>query len=169
MGVSTTYSSQLDVVETLTIPDAATGQNSQVTHNAWSTNKLALSASSTPAAVLNANFNKALSSGAATVDLTALPGTNNATVSGSGYQVRQIKVQAPKTNANPITIAAGGSNGYNLMGSGWTLILKPGAEVLIGAQSGADIGAPTISSSAKTIGLSGTGSSDSLNFVIVMG
>lgn len=62
------------------------------------------------------------------------------------------------------TIVEGASNGYELLGNAWSIVLQPGQ------QFGAYLkdAAPDIGASAKTIDISGTGS-QALDVVLVIG
>lgn len=142
---------------------AASAAQRQVTHNAFNVTA-ALSGSTTPPASLAVSFVQALTAGSATIDLTAMPGTNGATKSGSGLKVVAALFAAPDTNANPITISEGASNGYELLGDGWSVTLKPGQSLLwYGVAQ-----APTVGGAAKTIDLAGTGS-QVLNCALLLG
>jgi hypothetical protein len=58
-----------------------------------------------------------LSSGAATLDLTALTQVGLATtVNATGMKLRAIQVLADAANANPISVGTGGTNGYDQVG-----------------------------------------------------
>ena len=165
-SVSLSYTGALTVIETLDqalVPDAADA-NRKITHNAYNTNGLSLSGSTTPPVSLCASFVKALSSGTGTIDLTALVGTNGVAVDGTGLKVRAFKFINPATNANPITIKFGAANPYNLLGASWQIVLAPGQE----AQSYLKDGAPVVGSGAKNIDLSGTGT-QALQCQVVLG
>lgn len=60
----------------------------------------------------SAHFTQALTDGQATVDLLALPPQNGRQPATDGLRVQILKVQ--NTGAEPLTIAAAGSNGYPL-------------------------------------------------------
>jgi hypothetical protein len=154
MSVQVAYQAKVSVTETLETNVPATPSASRsVVHSAWDSVK-ALNAASTPPATKVAAFEKALVEGAATIDLAALTGTNGATVVGTGLRVQVMRLRAPATNGNPITVAIGISNGYDGFGAAFSLALVPGAEALIfGNDAGSDIG-----SSKKTLDLAGTGS-----------
>lgn len=164
--VSLTYSSILTAIETLDqslVPDAVDA-NRKITHNGFNTASLSLSGSTTPPVSMVASFQQALSGGAATIDLTNMPGTNGAAVNGTGLKVRAFKFLNPATNANPITIATGASNGYALAGSAFSVTLAPGQETSMYLKDGA----PAIGSGAKTLDLTGTGS-QVLHAILVIG
>lgn len=164
MAVSVEYTANVTVRETLAtnVPAAATN-GAIVTHSGF--NKTAtFTASTTPAATKHAAFQQALSTGAATIDLTALVGTNGAAVDGSTLKVVAYKFANPSTNTNAITVTFGASNGYLLGGTAWKHILSPGDEIQ-GYKHGT---APTIDATHKNIDLAGT-ASQALNVELVMG
>jgi len=154
MSVNVAYQAKVAVTETLesNVPATPTGSRS-VVHSAWDSTKTLKNDSSPPATKVAA-FEQALTAGEATIDLTALTGTNGATVVGSGLRVQVLRVRAPATNGNPITIAKGISNGYDGLGASFSHALVPGGEALFFLNdAGGDIGG-----SNKTLDLDGTGS-----------
>jgi hypothetical protein len=94
-----------------------------------------------------------LSSGSGTLDLTSLTGVNGAAVSLSGKKPRAILFENPDTNANAITIAKGGSNGYTGLGSAFSLTLQPGQKALVWLNTAGT----AVSGSVKVFDISGTG------------
>ena len=164
MSVAITYRSDLTVVETLTgNRPQATDAKAKVTHDILNKTK-SLGAATTPPATKVAAFQKALAAGVATIDLTALVGTNGEIVDGSGLKVQCLKVANPVTNANPISITEGAANGYAAFGAGWKLTLSPGMEALLYG----DDDAPDVAAGDKNIDLAGTGS-QALDVLIVLG
>jgi hypothetical protein len=103
----------------------------------------------------------ALTAGAKTVDLTALAGANG-TVDGTGLKVQFIRIV--NNGANAMTFAEGASNGYELLGNGWTITLPAGGYM----QFYLPEGTPDIASGAKTIDVSGTGT-QTFDLTVVMG
>ena len=87
MAVSATVKAILDVRELLAsgVP-ASSGGDAVVVHDGWNQELLLNGASAAPVTKVAA-FQQALSSGAATIDLTALTGANGATVDGTGLKV----------------------------------------------------------------------------------
>jgi hypothetical protein len=164
MSVSATITSKLTVVEQLAtnIPfvDPHTGA---IIHNGMDETVL-LNATTTPPAAQVAAFQQALTSGAATIDLTSMVGTDGETVNGTGQKVQACKFRNPSTNANAIRIKIGASNGYAL-GTTFDITLAPGASFGPFNLGGT---APVIGSSAKTLDLSGTGA-QALDVLIVLG
>lgn len=136
-------------------------------HDQYNT-EVILSTGSTPAVSATASFLVTLSSGAATIDLTALTGLNSATVNGTNLQVRAIKFRSPSSNANVITVKKGASNGYQIgMADGanaFNVSIPPGGDFSCYLAANGVV----ISSSAKTLDVSGTGS-QTLECQVVMG
>lgn len=161
MSVSAAYVSQLTVTEQLSRQEA--NANSKIVYDALNTS-VTLNGTSSPAATKQASFRTTLSAGAATVDLTAIAPQNEAAVSASGKKPQAYKFKAPASNSGAITLTAGGSNGYDLLGASWSVIVSPGQEVQ-GYLAGAAI---TVDSTHKTIGLAGTGT-DVLDMQFVFG
>lgn len=160
------YNSSVTVSEY--IPETGTGlatsqASRTVTHNAFDT-VTTLTTGGSPDVTTVVSFNKAMSGGAATIDLTSLTGTNGATISASGLKLRILKAIAKSTNANVVTISDGASNGYTWCGSSWSLALKPGAQVLLYDSGQGD----AVSGSVKTIDLAGT-LAQSVDFIMVFG
>lgn len=125
-----------------------------------------LDAVTTPRATKYSCFQKALSAGSGTIDLTSLPDNNGlaAAVTFSGLRIAKAIFRNPSTNGNAITITFGASNPHLLGGSGWKVILLPG-EVweYTGYQTG-----EAIDATHKTWDLSGTGA-QALDVFLVAG
>lgn len=114
---------------------------------------LTLTASSSVPVTKHAEFQKTMSGGAATIDLTALPGkTADETIDGTGLKVQLAKFRNLSTNANDITITFGASNPYNLCGSAFVITLKPGQSIMFSGNEAA----PDVGGGAKEIDISGT-------------
>lgn len=167
MSVALTYRSQVTVAETLTDADgvslSASETNRVVTHDQFNTTA-SLTSATTPPVTTVAAFRQALTDGAATIDLTALPGTNGASVSGTGLKVQAIKFKALSTNANVITITEGASNGYALAGASWSVALLAGQEFTLYGNDAT----PDVAAGDKTIDLAGTGT-QSVDVIVVLG
>ena len=162
--VAANYTSRLDVTESL---DDDSIKTSRITHDAFGT-KLSFKPSTTPAATKHAAFIQALTSGVATINLTALPGLLSSTIDCTGLKVRAVKIINPATNTHPLVIEPGGSNPYNLLGAGFKDTIQPGGERLILLPTGTT---PVIGSGAKNIALSdgGAGGTESHKFQFVLG
>lgn len=165
MSVTLTYAATGTVAEVIENNDISFSNtaNKTVTHSALNQSGT-LTGATTPPVTKVAIFNQALTGGAATIDLTAVPGTNGATTALNGLKVQYLFVKANAENANPITLTEGASTGYELAGNGWTVVLQPGQWFTFFGNDAT----PDVDSGAKTIDLSGTGS-QSVDIEIVAG
>lgn len=154
MSVSLTLGLKATAVETLTsnVP-AAAANGKAITHSGYNEADAVLTGSTTPPVTTCAHFSKALVAGVATIDLTALTGTNGAAVDMTGLKIQFFKFKNPITNANPITVTFGAANPYLLGGAAWKYILQPGQWI---AGFGNDA-TPDVAAGAKNIDISGTG------------
>jgi hypothetical protein len=82
----------------------------------------------------------------------------------NGLKPRAVLFENPATNANPITIAVGASNGYTGFGADYSETLQPGQKVLkrLGSAGTA------VSGTVKTLDISGTGT-QALKYQMVAG
>ena len=152
MAVVLTLRMEATVAETITIgTPQADDANSLVTHDGMNIADDLNAASPVPATKV-AVFNQALSGGAATIDLTALVGTNLGAVTFLGLKVQCLFMFNPLGN-NDITIADGVANGYGLGGADFKVVLHPGQGFLF---RGLDLEAD-VAGGAKDIDITGTG------------
>lgn len=124
MSVEFSYASSIIAVETLeaNVP-AARPSNAQVRHDLYNTVLTAQAAEEC------AFFEVQLTGGDGAIDFTALPSTNGREVDGTGLLVKALKFMAPETNAEPVAIEAGESDGLDL---GVTVgALEPGGEITL--------------------------------------
>lgn len=164
MAVALQYQSVLTCVETPDVNVPAMAANQTITNNGFNTLKT-LNAGTTPTVTKDANFETTLSSGAATVDLRVLTGTNGISVDLNGSKVRAFRAKAPATNGAAIVISKGASNGYTGFGASFSQSIPPGGEYVF-----YDGGNGTaVSNTVKTIDLAGAGSSDKLQISVVGG
>jgi hypothetical protein len=162
--ISAAYSALLSVTQTFT--GEFVGSDETITVDGLNTTGT-LNASSTPPATKQANGTKAMVAGAGTLDFTAIPGdTADETKTMLGLKLQLAFLKAPSTNANPITVTKGASNGYGLdaAGTAWTVVLDPGQWCLFYL----DDNAPDVAAGAKTIDLAGT-TTQELDYVLVFG
>lgn len=153
MSVELTFQTKVTAVETLeTNVPAAAASDKTVTHNGYDTSQ-SLTGATTPPVDSCAYFEKALSAGAGTIDLTALTGTNGATINLNGKKPVAIRIRGKAGNANPITITKGAANGYDGMGD-LEVAVKANQEFTYYFHTGAS----AVSGTNKTIDLAGTGS-----------
>lgn len=164
MSVTATVAMTCTVAEILAAnTGSASAANRTCTHSLYNY-AATLNGASTPPATKVACFEQALVAGAATIDLTALTGTNAGVITMLGLKCQVVKFQAKATNSNPITITAGASNGYDLGGAAWSVVLLPGQAVMyLGNDAVEDV-----ASGAKTIDLAGTGT-ESVECVVLCG
>jgi len=154
----------IEVLPAAQAPGAATEAARTVTQAGFNAAQRVLKSDSSPPVTCGALFQQALTAGAATIDLTALDGFNDKAVNGTGLRVQLLRVKNPATNANPITVAKGASNGYDGLGAAFSVTLQPGAEAtFLTNDAGGDIAAGN-----KTLDLTGTGS-QALDVEIIMG
>jgi hypothetical protein len=154
MSVELTYMSYVTAAEIIEGNDDLLDSSSskrKLTYTGLDTSKT-LNAASTPPATKQAYFVKALATGAATIDLTALVGSNGAAVDLTGLKVQCLKLKNPATNANTIKAKFGTANPYNLAGADWAITLSPGQEFTFYG----DDDTPDVAAGAKNIDLSGT-------------
>ncbi len=103
--------------------------------------------------------------GLGTIDLTSMPGlTADETVTFTTLKVRFFKFKNPSTNSGPITIVDGGTNGNNLLGAAFVLVVPLGGEVSAYLKDGSQ----TVASGDRTLDLTGT-STDVLDVELVAG
>lgn len=161
MSVTTSWALTVNTNETLGTDVDAAGAP-VITHNDFSTNGN-LSAATTPPATLVAYETVALVAGAATIDLTALTGTNGIAVDGTNLKVQVFKIKNKTGNA-AMTFVEGAATGYLLMGSGWKVILLAGQE----QQFVGNDATPDITALLKHIDVSGTGTEE-FELSVIMG
>jgi hypothetical protein len=154
MAVSCVYALTMTVTETLsgsTVP-ALSASNNSLIHSGYNKSGT-LNASSTAPATKCAHVLQALTAGAATIDLTAVQGTQG-NVTFSGLKIQLFRATATTGNANVLTLTEGASNGYELAGNTWKVGLLSGQSFMFFGNDGA----PDVGGSAKDIDLAGTGS-----------
>jgi len=165
MSVSAVIISQCKVTETLETSNdvaSAAASSRKVIHSQFDENVTLVSTSDPPATKI-ACFVQALTAGAATLDLTALPGTNGATVSGDGLKVQYFRMK--NLGANEMTIDQGDSHGYALAGAAFSMTLKQNQYFEI---YGNDATPDIANDSADEIDLAGT-TTQTAEFTILMG
>ena len=146
-------------------PDINPPYGQSVVHNGLNLNATPLNANTVPDVMQCSYGTYTLSSGTINVDMTNLQGTNGATVNGTGLRVIAVLINVPSANGAIITITPGVSNGYTLFGTSSSLRFDPGDYDMIYKQTTS----PAISSSAKILTLTGTGSSDNLEIGFLLG
>lgn len=168
MAVSVAITDTPVVTETLTAGSGSgflTGDNS-VTHQMGYS--ATLNSSSTPDATKAATWTVTMSGGAATIDMTSIPGVEG-TFSASGLKPRLIKYRPKSDNANAITIGTGASNGYTGLGANFEVTLNaPSGSVVPWTTHYLGSGATAVSGSVKTLDVSGTGT-QALEVMMIFG
>jgi hypothetical protein len=161
MAVQVTLKSMLKIVETSASALISSSNNSQT----WTGGDVELTydADSTPDAEDCAVCVITLSSGTATIDLTALTHQGGGTKTASGKKVRAWLFK--NVGANLMTITKGASNGYSPVGTTFTKVLAPTAGASIDDFSD---GALTVDGTNKTLDVSGT-AAQQLYFKVVWG
>jgi hypothetical protein len=149
--VSALYRVNTDVTRTFTGEGFPTNPPQTVTLSGLDT-LTTLNGSTTPAISTDVCFTFALSSGTGTIDLTNITDPTRGTVTLSGLTPYILKIQNPSTNANPITIKEGASNGYTGFGANFLVELWPGEEFTL-----LKANATVVSGTVKTLDLAGTG------------
>lgn len=125
---------------------------------------LSLDADSDPDVTEGGFCEKAMTAGAATIDLTALVDVQGRTINLDTLRVRAVKIRALDANAAAVTVAKGASNGYTGFGLAFSVTLAAGQEatLYLGATGTA------VSATEKTLDLSGTGT-DGIQLAIAAG
>ena len=162
MSVTVRCKMALQTTEVLETSVPAAGDASLL-HNGYDT-AVDVGAASSPPVSKCAFFEQALSDAAATIDLTALVGSNGAAVDGTGLRVQFLKFRNKAGNANVMSLAIGAANGYDGFGAGFKITLAPGAEQLVRTLDGGS----DISGTNCELDLAGTGAQVA-EMAIVMG
>lgn len=123
MSITANLSLQHTINNSLSIFDSS---RSTIVHDGMNLTAQ-LNASSSVPVTKYAAVAKALSAGAATIDLSALT-DDSGTAIGTGLKVQSVILYNP--SANVITIGIGASNGYPLFGASALLPIEPGARLI---------------------------------------
>lgn len=157
--MAASFSSQVTlvhrIVETLTTAEQPLLDSSDNTTSAFASGTRTSDGTSSPAVTAGASFNATLSTGALTVDLTAITDIRGVSISFNGKKIRDVTFVNPITNANQIQVKAGAASGHLLLGAAWSIILQPGDLVTVRA---VDAGNQAVGGSNKNWDLVGTGS-----------
>lgn len=161
MSVAVTYAATATVVETLpNNTGSATAANRVVTHTEYN-EAAALTGATTPPVTLVAEFLLTLTSGAATIDLRNLDGTNGAVVDGNGLKVQILRIK--NLGANNMTFSTGASNGHNTFTTDGTVV-PPGGHIMLFSNDNGD----DIDGTHKTWDVAGTGA-QTAEVTVIMG
>lgn len=151
--ISVRSRSELSVTETFSGAEAGDPTATFAPQNT----DVVLTASTSVPVTKHAEYDLAMSSGTASINLAALPGkTVDETIVGTGLKLQKLIVKNKSTNANKITVAKGASNGYGLSSAGdtWSIVLNPSQS----ARFDLDEGGPDVASGERLIDVTGTGS-----------
>lgn len=151
MSVSVAWAAQMTVTEVLPgNTGSAADAKRTVTHDQYNESGT-ITGATTPPATQCAHFLLTLSSGAGTIDLRNLSGTNGAVVDLNGLKVQLLRIK--NLGANPMTFVPGASNGIDLLGGSSSVTVPPGGvfQFFFNDQ------APDVAAADKTIDVTGTG------------
>lgn len=150
MAIRTTYRSMIETTETFSDSDYPAVKSPPLTHSGFDSRK-DLDAATTPAVTKAAYFEKSLTAGAGTIDLTALT-HNGQAVDLTGLKVQCLRIKNKIGNA-AMTFAEGASNGYALLGASWLATLLAGQEITLFGNDAT----PDVAAGDRTIDITGTG------------
>ena len=163
MIVSLTYRSEMTAIQTIEGTPPPSPEDRTITHNALN-RTLRLGGSSTPKIDLIAVFRVTLVNGEAVIGLTNI-NTPTGIIDATGRKLRAFKFRCPATNTGgAVTVEAGASNGYDMLGGSWSIPVPIDGEVMMYLKDTA----PAVASGAKTLDLTGTGT-DSLDVSFIFG
>jgi hypothetical protein len=150
MSVSVVWAMNATTQETLAANTGSAADASRVVTHSQYDEGATLNAGSTPPATLPAFFLGTLGTGALTINLASLTGTNGALIDMTGLRVQILRVK--NLGANSMTFAEGGSNGIALSCLPFTV---PSGGVAMFYLADAS---PDIASGDRTIDVTGSGS-----------
>lgn len=162
MPINVAYAATATVVETLPNNTGSAASGSRVVTHSEYNEAASLNAASTPPVTLVAEFLLTLTSGAATIDLRTLTGTNGAVVDGNGLKVQIVRIK--NLGANLMTFKGGSATPHNMFTVTTGQIVFPGAHIMIFSNDNGD----DIDATHKFWDVSGTGS-QTAEITIIMG
>jgi hypothetical protein len=136
MAVSVAYAAKATVTEVLANNTGSAADSSRVVTHAQYDESASLNAASTPPVTQVAEFLMTLVSGAKTINLRTLEGTNDGVVDGNGLKVQIVRIK--NLGANPMTFKAGAANPHNMFGATDGQEIFPGGHVMIFSNDGGD-------------------------------
>lgn len=152
MSVSANLNMICNVVEQIAVDaDSVSGSGGQVTHNQFNSTATYTGSTGVPVTKVSAQV-LALSTGAKTLDLSALLGINGGAVNATGLKLQIWLLK--NLGANDMTFTFGASNPYEALGPAFLFVLKTGQV----AQFFLNDSAPDVGSGAKSIDVTGTAS-----------
>jgi hypothetical protein len=146
MSISCKYALILSTTETLENVEESLA-SATVTHNAFDENG-SLNASSTPPGTMISAFLMALTAGAYTINLAAVPKVGGGTQDMTGLRVQAIRIK--NNGANNMTFSSGAADGIALACG--TIVVPPGGVTQIMLNDAA----PDIAAGDKNIDVAGT-------------
>lgn len=108
-------------------------------------------------------FSEIYSSSSGSIDLTSTNNSLGESLDLTGERIMAIKVKAKQTNTGTITFSEGATNGYPLMGAGFTVDLKPNQSLLFKA----DTALTEVDGSNLQLDYSMTNSNDTLSVLAI--
>lgn len=160
MSIAVEIKAQVTTTETLTGDDLIA--DTQIVHSGYDVSR-SLTASTTPDATKCSYQTVAMTLGAATVDLTSLL-LNGVAVTLTALKPRVVRVTALVANSGSVTVAKGASNGYDGMGSAFSVTLEPGQSFMFEFYTTGN----AVGGSNKTLDLTGSGT-DGVRLTTVAG
>jgi len=145
-------------IETLAAADApaaATSSGRQLQTGGFSVTQ-SLSGTTQPAVEDAPLVQQVTISGTTTIDFTSAPQQAGRTGDMTGLKVVAAIFKPAADNIGAINIAPGAANPYPLFGTANDIDLAPGQMIVIGTLAGIDANLPSVSSSVKTIDITGT-------------
>ena len=162
MPITVAYAATASVVETLpNNTGSAAAASRVVTHSEYNEGAQYTSAS-TPPVTLVAEFLLTLTTGAATIDLRTLTGTNGAVVDGNGLKVQIVRIK--NLGANNMTFKGGSSTPHNMFTVTTGQVVFPGGHLMIFSNDNGD----DIDATHKFWDVEGTGA-QTAEITIIMG
>lgn len=164
MSVVLTYESKVTALETVeTETPLADDANSIITHDGLDTSDTLNAGTGVPVTKVVANT-ITMTAGAATIDMTALVGSNGGAVDMTGLKLQIFKLKAKATNTNPLVVKFGAADPYTGLGSAFNFELQPGAEMtFFGNEKSAEV-----ASGVKDLDVAGT-ASEEVDMMMVCG
>lgn len=153
---------KLNVTTTETLTNDDLNASSTLLHNGYDINR-SLTGVTSENVTKAAYQTVAMTAGAATIDFTSLL-LNAVAVTLTGLKPRAILVTALAANAGNVTVVKGASNGYDGMGSAFSVVLEPGQSFAFDFFTAGN----AVGGSNKTLDISGT-LTDGVRLSIVAG
>lgn len=156
MGVTLVYVSTVTALETVdTETPLSDDANSLITHDGLDTSDTLNAGTGVPVTKVVANT-ITMTAGAATIDMTALVGSNGGAVDMTGLKLQILKLKAKATNTGALVVSYGAADPYTGLGTAFSIELQPGAEMtFFGNEKSAEV-----ASGVKDLDVAGTGAEE---------